>query len=206
MFDLQLAPRLYRKLLTLYPQAFRQQLGESLAQTFNDLYKEQKNKTVGGLFVFVLWMFLETGTGILKEHILVLRQRVMMKKILTNHNSAAITSSILALPLGLTYAALMFNIDPLARLLTHLFTGDGLQGELQINMLGRLIIFGGLLLLPVALALNLRPMLKRDGTDGKRRPHAINLIVGAAILLLFVFTWGALLVEEISCLQGVRCD
>jgi hypothetical protein len=129
-----------------------------------------------------------------------------MKNILTNHNSAAITSSILALPLGLTYVTLMFNIEPLARLLNNLFTIHGLQGEIQINMLGRIVLYGGLLLLPVAFALNLQPMLKREGTERKRRLYAINLIVGAAILLLIVFTWGGLLVEEIACLRGIRCD
>lgn len=67
-------------------------------------------------------------------------------------------------------------------------------------------MFGGMLLLPVAFVLNLRPMLKREGPEGKRKLHAINLIVGAIILLLIIFTWGALLVEEIYCLQGIRCD
>lgn len=127
-----------------------------------------------------------------------------MNNILDNHNLVAITSSILALPLGLIYVVFMFNIEPLARLLNNLFTIDGQQGE--INMLGRIVIFGGLLLLPVAFALNLQPMLKREGTDGKRRLYSINLIVGAAIILLIVFTWGGLLVEEIYCLRGIRCD
>jgi len=129
-----------------------------------------------------------------------------MKGILAHPRSVAITSLILGMPLGLTYAALMFNIEPLARVLNNLFTIDGQQGEIEINMLGRIVIYGGLLLLPVAFALNLQSMLKREGPEGKRRLYAINLIVGAAILLLIVFTWGGLLLEEIYCLQGIRCD
>ena len=127
-----------------------------------------------------------------------------MKNMLANPGSAAITSLILAMPLGLTYVALMFDIEPLARVLNNLFTIEGQQGE--INMLGRIVIFGGLLILPVAFALNLRPMLKREGLERKRRLHAINLIVGVVILLLIVFTWGGLILEEIYCLQGIRCD
>jgi hypothetical protein len=77
---------------------------------------------------------------------------------------------------------------------------------MEINILGRIVIYGGLLLLPVAFALNLQPMLKREGPGGKRKLYAINLIVGAAILLLIVFTWGALLVEQVYCLRVIRCD
>ncbi len=197
---------LYKKLLRLYPRGFREQLEESMQQTFSDLYNERKKQTKHGLFVFVLWMFLETSTGILKEHILVLRKGDSMKNLLANHNAAAITSFILAMPLGFTYVALMFNIEPLARVLNNLFTIEGRQGEIEINMLGRIVIYGGLLLLPVAFVFNLQPMLKREGPEGKRRLHAINLIVGAVILLLIVFTWGGLLMEEIYCLRGIRCD
>jgi len=96
---------LYQKLLNFYPRGFRERLGESMQQTFNDLYNERKQQTNSELFV-----------------------------------------------------------------------------------------------------LNLQPMLKREGSEGKRRLHTINLIAGAIILLLIAVTWGALLVEEIYCLRGIRCD
>ena len=57
-----------------------------------------------------------------------------------------------------------------------------------------------------AFALNLQSLVKREGPEGKRRLYAINLIVGAAILLLIIFTWGGLILEEIYCLRGIRCD
>ena len=103
---------------------------------------------------------------------------------LAHPRSAAITSLILSLPLGLTFIAFMFDIELLGKPLNELFTIEGQQGE--INTLGRIVIYGGLLLLPVAFAL--------------------NLIVGIAILLLITFTWGGLMLEEIYCLQGIRCD
>ena len=76
----------------------------------------------------------------------------------------------------------------------------------QINTLGRIVIYGGLLLLPLAFALNLQSLLKREGPEGKRSLYTINLIIGAAILLLIIFTWGGLLLEGIYCLRGIRCD
>lgn len=199
-----IALALYRKLLALYPRGFQERLGESMEQTFNDLYEERQ--TERSLFSFVFWIFVETGIGIIQEHALLLTDGDSMKTILSNPRTAAITSFILSLPLGLTYVALMFNIEPVARVLNNLFTIDGQQGEMQINMLGRIVIYGGLLLLPVAFALNLRPLLKREGPQGKRRLYTINLIVGAIILLFITFTWGGLILEQIYCLQGICCD
>jgi len=60
-------------------------------------------------------------------------------------SSAAITSFILCLPIGLTFLAFMFDIGPLVKTLNNLFTIEGQQGD--INTLGRVVIYGGLLLL-----------------------------------------------------------
>ena len=57
-----------------------------------------------------------------------------MKNIISNPTSAAITSFILSLPLGLTFVAFMFDIEPLVKPLNNLFTIEGQQGD--INMLG----------------------------------------------------------------------
>jgi hypothetical protein len=127
-----------------------------------------------------------------------------MKNIISNPTSAVVTSLILSLPLGLTFIAFMFDIELLVKPLNELFTIEGKQGE--INTLGRIVIYGGLLLLPVAFVLNLRPLLAKEGPEGKRRLYALNLIVGISILLLITFTWGGLILEEIYCLRGIRCD
>lgn len=193
---------LYKKLLSLYPRGFQVQLGESMEQTFNDLYGERQ--TERRLFGFVFWMFAETGVGILREHILLLTEGGTMKTFVSKPVSAAIISFILILPLGLTFVAFMFDLEPFIKPLNDLFTIEGQPGD--INMLGRIVIYGGLLLLPVAFALNLQPMLKREGPGGKRRLYAINLIVGTIISLLIILTWGGLILEEIYCLRGIRCD
>jgi len=50
MFKGRIIHALYKKLFTLYPQRFRERLGESMQQTFNDLYTERKQQTERGLF------------------------------------------------------------------------------------------------------------------------------------------------------------
>ena len=57
---------LYKKLLTFYPENFREQLGESMEQTFRDLWNE-KQQSKQELFGFVLWTFIETAIGFLKS-------------------------------------------------------------------------------------------------------------------------------------------
>jgi hypothetical protein len=96
MYDQETIHTLYKKLLTFYPQGFREQLGESMQQTFNDLYKERQ--TEGGWFGFVLWTFVETAMGILREHVLLLAEGATMKNMLANPRSAALISFILCLP------------------------------------------------------------------------------------------------------------
>ena len=191
---------LYKKLLTLYPRGFRDRLGESMEQTFTDLYREQQ--TMPGLFGLISWTFSETAMGIIKEHLLIIRQGYFMKSILTNHNSAAITSLILSLPMGLIFVAFMFDMEQLTKPLTAILTTNGYD----LNSPGRIFLMSGLLLLPVAFVLNLRTMLKSEAPEGKRRLYTINLVVCILILLLILFTWGGLFLEEIYCLQGIRCD
>ena len=127
-------------------------------------------------------MFIETGLGAIREHILIITHGDSMKTLISNPTSAAITSFVLSMPIGLTSVAFMFEIDELAKPLTALFTSNGYD----LDGAGRIFMVGGLLLLPVAFLL--------------------NLIVGSILLLLLVFTWGGLLLEEIYCLQGIRCD
>jgi hypothetical protein len=192
---------LYKKLLRLYPRGFRKRLGESMEQTFNDLYNKQKQQPTRRLLV--LSICIETAISIVREYLLLISEEDDMKNILDNPRSAAIASLLLSLPLGLTYVAFMFDIEPLVKLLNDWFTIAGQQGE--INTLGRIVFFAGLLVLPVAFALNLQSMLKRAGPEG-RSLHTLNLIVGTIIFLLILFTWGGLILEQIYCLQGIRCD
>ena len=76
----------------------------------------------------------------------------------------------------------------------------------DVNGLGRIVLIGGLLLLPVSFVINLLPTLKREGLEGKRKLYPANVIVGIIILVLITVTWGGLILEGIYCLQGIRCD
>lgn len=86
-------PAVYKTLLGLYPQRFRAQFGESIEQTFHDLYRERQAKP--GWFGFVLWVFVETTAGILREHIVSRTEGTMMKNTLVNYRSTALISSLL---------------------------------------------------------------------------------------------------------------
>ena len=58
--------RWYARLLRLYPRQYRERMGESMQQTFNDLCRERRDAGEG-LFGFVLWTFADTFVGILRE-------------------------------------------------------------------------------------------------------------------------------------------
>jgi hypothetical protein len=96
-YEQNIARTLYRKLITFYPRGFREQLGESMEQTFNDLYKE-KQQTRKELFGFVLWMFIETAIGIFREHLLLISPGDVMQTILKTLGSSTLIGFLLILP------------------------------------------------------------------------------------------------------------
>ena len=66
----------YARLLRLYPTQFRERFGEAMEQTFADSYRERQTAGVG-LFGFVIWVFAETFTAIIREHVTRLRRTAM---------------------------------------------------------------------------------------------------------------------------------
>ena len=87
--------RLYRKLLTLYPRGFQERLGESMEQTFNDMCNERKEQAQYRWSGFVLWIFVETAIGVVREHVLQITKGAAMKNTLAVPRSTALISSIL---------------------------------------------------------------------------------------------------------------
>jgi hypothetical protein len=98
--------KLYKKLLTLYPRAFKEQLGESMEQTFNDLCRE-RYEAGGGLIGFVLLTFVDTLAGIIKENIK--KENVIMVPILRNFGVVII--SVIAAIAILVSTYLTKNLD-----------------------------------------------------------------------------------------------
>jgi hypothetical protein len=184
-YDQEKVRALYKKLLTLYPRAFREQLGESMAQTFNDLYNERKQQTEQGLFGFVLWMFAETATGIIKEHILLITQGEAMKNIITNPRSAAIISFILVLPFMI--------LELVNRRSFH----EGFP----------IVLFGLLLLLPMIFIVILVPIVRNVRAGNSIMANPISLLFRVAFLALVAMMWGGILIDQFPCFMGVpNCD
>lgn len=126
---------LYRKLLALYPRSFREQFGESMEQTFTDLYNESRRHSARGWFV--LSVFTETAIGIGREHMVLLVEGDAMRTMFASPRFLAIMSLLLSLPLGLIFVVFTLDIDPLVKFLNKLFTVNGQQGD--INTLGRFV-------------------------------------------------------------------
>jgi len=95
MNEPQSVRRLYKKLLALYPGGFHERLGESMEQTFNDLCNERKQQAEYKWSGFVLWIFVETAVGIIREHMLLLTEGAMMNNTTAIPRSTALISSIL---------------------------------------------------------------------------------------------------------------
>jgi hypothetical protein len=59
--------RWYRELLRFYSRPYRERFAESMEQTFSDLCRERA-KAGKGLGRFVLWLFVETSAGIVRDN------------------------------------------------------------------------------------------------------------------------------------------
>ena len=114
----------YTQLLRLYPKTHRERFGEGMEQTFNDLCRERV-AAERGLFGFVLWMFVETSAGIMRENG---RSIVMQNKSIVR--IALVTGCILFVPL-LGNLFMGWNWPPIAfPLWGALLFGTGLTYEL----------------------------------------------------------------------------
>jgi magnesium-transporting ATPase (P-type) len=102
--------RLYKRLLAFYPRSFREQLAESMEQTFNDLWME-KRRAKEELFGFVLWTFVETSIGIFREHLLLISPGDLMQTILKTIGSPALISLLLILPFMIMEVVNRRNFD-----------------------------------------------------------------------------------------------
>jgi hypothetical protein len=88
----------YAKLLRLYPKPYRERFGEGMEQTFSDLLHEHA-KEKQNLFLFTLWMYIDTSIGILREHLTSTCMQPLTKRLI---RWAMIVACILLIPLVLT--------------------------------------------------------------------------------------------------------
>lgn len=202
--DLKFVRALYKKLLALYPQTFREQLGESMVQTFDDLTQEWKQRSARGCTSLILGVFIDTGFGIVREHVHLATQGEYMHKLLSTPRSAALISLFLCLPLVVLLPIGMLQIQPFYRLLTPLFTQA--DGHRQ-SVLGLSVILGAVLLLPAALVISTMPVLQAKRAGQSLFTHPTNLIIAAAIVLVLLALAGGIIVDQYPCWIGVpNCD
>ena len=186
MNEKTLVHTLYRKLLTFYPRDFKDQFSESMEQTFNDLYNEQKRYTNRGFFSFVFWMFIETALGIIKENILLFTQGNAMRNILTNLRWPASISFTLVLP----------------------FMILELVNRRSFNEGFPVTLFGILWLLPTIFILTLMSIvrnLQRAGNSILVNP--ITLVLRVIFLAIIIWMSAGILIDQMPCFLGVpNCD
>ena len=153
---------LYKKLIDLYPVDFKDRLGESMQQTFNDLYREKQAE--GKWMGFVLWMFVETTLGVVREHIRAITTGALMKTTPVNLGFAALLSSILL--------AMAFIIAPWIYLVGNLEDARGPFFYALADFLSGPVWAASL----VSMVFVLRERI------GKQTPHRMSLAPLAAIL------------------------
>ena len=138
---------------------------------------------------FVIRTFADTALGVAREN-----AAALSRPKLARHHRSALVGLVLFLPIASLLASIWFDIA----VVRNLFTSDGDQP----NVLGLTMILGGLLLLPIAFVVTLRPMMR------KRRAYAVNLLVCAVISIPMAATLVGIGEEIYRCeIRGIpNCD
>ena len=196
---------LYKKLLALYPGGFREQFGEAMEQTFNDLCNERKQQAERGFFGFALWMFTETFIGIIKEHLIQIKRGKTMENIITNRKSAAIVGFLLAMPLAILLLIEISGIEPLHGFLVTLTTEAGTNPRL--STFGKILTLGALLLLPLGFIISLVPVVRNTRADYRFAANPFNLLIAAALFIFIAWLVISFIIDQYPCWIGVpNCD
>jgi MFS family permease len=152
----------YQILLRFYPKRYRDRFGIGMEQTFNDLCRERQ-RAGNGLLGFVLWMYLETSTGIIREGITFMSKQKITKRLSV---WAILIAVMLLIPLVLT------------------LLGSGVDGEGFHWTPTDFVVMGGLLF-GVALAYEL--VARRS----KETVYRVAFPVGIVTALLLAWVNGA---------------
>lgn len=175
---------LYKKLLRLYPRGFRERLGQSMEQTFNDLYNERR-QFQNGLLRFTIQTFTETAIGIAQEHILLITENVPMKDIFTNIKSPALISLLLVIPFMVMEAVNTRNL----------------------NAIFNVPLFGIMWLLPMIFIIILLPIVRNVRAGNSLAAKPVTLVLSLICLVLIALAWGNLVADQMPCFLGVpNCD
>jgi hypothetical protein len=181
VYDQNTVHALYKKLLSLYPRGFRERLGESMQQTFNDLYKERQAESAW--FGFIMWTFAETGIGIFREHILLITKGATMKTIISNPRLAPVISFI--------FCVLPFMV------LEWATRSDAPRSDASLMLW---IVMWFLSAVFIAILMPIVRSLRQAGNSILANPVSLLLRVG--FLVLLAWNWGALVIDQMPCFLG----
>ena len=175
---------LYKRLIAFYPRAFKEQLGESMEQTFDDLCNE-KQQTKQVIFGFILSTFIDTTTGIIHEYILSIEEMDPMKNILINLRSPAIISFLLIIPLMIMEVVNRRNFNE----------------DFPIPL------FGILWLMPLIFIVILMPVVRSVEAGNGIMAKPISLFLRVIFFALIAWVWIGIVEDQIPCFCGLtNCD
>lgn len=176
---------LYSRLLTFYPRKFREQVAESMQQTFSDLYNEHRQQKDRGLFGPVLWIFVETAIGIFREHLMLIREGESMQNILTNLRWPTIISFLLIMPFMILEVVNRRSFK------------EGFPIPLFVMMW----------LLPMLFLLIGMPVVRNIRAGNSLLANPVILLIRVVFMAFLLCMWSGILIDQMPCFLGVpNCD
>ena len=121
-----------------------------------------------------------------------------------NNRSSAIIGFLLATPLAVLLLVMTYDIEPLSSFYKTFTTeADGYR----INVLGRFLEIGALLLLPLGLIVNLMPVMRDVRAGNGWAAHPINLLIATALVIFVGILVISFVVDQYPCWIGIpNCD
>ena len=174
------------------------------------LTQQQRNvwsggkQTKRGWFAFVLWLFMETSAGIVREDLAEIKREGIMEKLTSNNRTSAIIGLLLAMPLAVLLMITVYDIAPLSGLYKTLTTeADGHR----INGPGRAFEIGALLLLALGFIVTVVPFVRNVRSGSRSTASPINLLIVAALFIFIATLVIAFVIDQYPCWTGVpNCD
>jgi hypothetical protein len=157
--------RWYRKLLSFYSRPYRERFAESLEQTFSDLCRERAG-TGHGLLGFVLWLFIETSAGIIRERTSLIVMQNLIRRL-------SIWAIVVAVILIVPFLAMRFDWS---------VPDPGSPAPEKVNWSLFDFVFAGTLLFGAAFSYEL---VARKGSTIAYRA-AVGIACAAGLLLVWV--------------------
>ena len=154
-----------------------------MQQTFNDLYNERTQQAQHERLRFILWTFIETGTGAAREHVLLITEGVTMKTMVANPRFAPVISfSLCVLPFMILEWATRSNAP-------RSDASPMLWVVLWLLSTGFVAAF----------MLTVRNFRRAGNTI---MAHPVSLLLGVIFLAVLAWAWGALVIDQMPCFLG----